>query len=497
MFGQSFHTAPCNCRKKCYHNRNPFRKPGCTTKSKVEASKKELFEQVPIPKALATLAVPTIISQIINLVYNMVDAFFIGRTGNSYMMAATTLTLTLMLMHIAFANLFGIGGGSLIARLIGRQNTTDARRVSAFSFYGAISIALLYSLVIGLFLNPVLNFLGASPDTLIYARQYTILVIICGSLPGILSATLAHLLRNVGCAKQASLGLSSGGILNMVLDPLFMFVLLPTGYEVMGAALATLLSNIFSCVYLLLAFRKAAASAPLSLRPADAFAISRENIRKLFSVGIPSAILTGLFDVANVVLNMLAAAHSDLVLAAMGIVMKVERVPNAINIGICQGMLPIVAYNFSSGNHARMKDAIRTAQRWGLSISAVSILLLEIFAAPVTKLFLSTSSGNTETALLTVGFAALFLRLRCPASPVQFLNYHTSYCMQAIGSGKGTMLHAVVRELVFYIPLMFLMDYFWGERGLALALITGETLGAVFALWLLRRAISTAPQKDS
>ena len=200
---------------------------------------------------------------------------------------------------------------------------------------------------------------------------------------------------------------------------------------------------------------------------------------------------------ANVVLNMLAAAHSDLVLAAMGIVMKVERVPNAINIGICQGMLPIVAYNFSSGNHARMKDAIRTAQRWGLSISAVSILLLEIFAAPVTKLFLSTSSGNTETALLTVGFAALFLRLRCPASPVQFLNYHTSYCMQAIGNGKGTMLHAVVRELVFYIPLMFLMDYFWGERGLALALITGETLGAVFALWLLRRAISTAPQKDS
>ena len=427
----------------------------------------------------------------------MVDAFFIGRTGNSYMMAATTLTLTLMLMHVAFGNLFGIGGGSLIARLIGRQNTTDAKRVSAFSFYGAISIALLYSLLIGLFMNPVLNFLGASPDTLVYARQYTLLVIVCGSLPGILSATLAHLLRNVGCAKQASLGLSSGGILNMVLDPLFMFVLLPAGYEVMGAALATLLSNIFSCTYLLLTFRTAAASAPLSLRPKDAMAISRENIRNLFSVGVPSAILTGLFDVANVVLNMLAAAHSDLVLAGMGIVMKVERVPNAINIGICQGMLPIVAYNFSSGNHARMKDAIRTAQRWGLTISAVSILLLEIFAAPVTKLFLSTSSGAAEAALLTVGFAALFLRLRCPASPVQFLNYHTSYCMQAIGNGKGTMLHAVVRELVLYIPLMFLMDRLWGEVGLALALITGEALGAIFALWLLHRSIQPESRKAS
>ena len=458
-------------------------------KPKNSPSRQELFEKVPIPKALATLAIPTIISQIINLVYNMVDAFFIGRTGNSYMMAATTLTLTLMLMNIAFGNLFGIGGGSLVARLSGRQKTDEARCVSAFSFYGAIAIALAYSLAIGLFCDPLLNFLGASADTIVYARQYTLLVIVCGNLPGILSATVAHLLRNVGCARQASVGLSSGGILNMALDPLFMFVLLPPGYEVMGAALATLLSNIFSCVYLLIAFRKAAASAPLSIRPADARAITRENIRGLFAVGIPSAILTGLFDLANVVLNMLAAAHSDLVLAAMGIVMKIERIPNAINVGICQGMLPLVAYNYSAGNRDRMSSAIRAARLWGLTISAVSIVLLEIFAAPVTRLFLSTSAGNADTALLTIGFAVLFLRLRCPASPVQFINYHTSYCMQAVGNGKNTMLHAVVRELVFYIPLMYIMDRIWAETGLALALLTGEALAAVFALWLLGRTL--------
>lgn len=452
-------------------------------------SRQELFESVPIPKALATLAIPTIISQIINLVYNMVDAFFIGRTGNSYMMAATTLTLTLMLMNIAFGNLFGIGGGSLIARLSGKKKTDEARCVSAFSFYGATTIALAYSLAVGLFCDPLLKFLGASSDTIGYARQYTLLVIVCGSLPGILSATVAHLLRNVGCAKQASFGLSSGGILNMALDPLFMFVLLPPGYEVLGAALATLLSNVFACGYLLLAFRKAAASAPLSIRPADARAIARENIRGLFSVGIPSAILTGLFDLANVVLNMLSAAHSDLVLAAMGIVMKIERIPNAINIGICQGMLPIVAYNYSSGNRERMTSAIRTARLWGLAISAVSIALLEIFASPATRLFLSTSAGNADTALMTVGFSTLFLRLRCPSSPVQLINYHTSYCMQAMGNGKDTMLHAVVRELVFYIPLMFLMDRIWAETGLALSLFTGEALAAVFALWLLNRSL--------
>lgn len=458
-------------------------------KTRVANNKKELFEYMPVAKALTTMAIPTIISQIINLVYNMVDAFFIGRTGNSYMMAATTLTLTLVMMTVAFANLFGIGGGSLIARLMGKQQTEDIKSVSAFSLYGAVGIALLYSLFIGVFLDPVLRFLGASDATIGYAREYTLLVIVLGSLPSILSATVAHLLRNAGYAKQASMGLSSGGVLNILLDPLFMFVLLPEGYEVIGAALATLLSNIFSCIYLLIAFSKAAKVTGMSLKLHDAKAIRKENIKNLFSVGVPSAVLTGLFDVANICVNMLAAAHNDLVLAGMGIVMKVERVPNAINIGICQGMLPIVAYNYSSGNRERMKKTINTARMYGLIISGVSIIMFEVFAAPVTRMFLSTASENMETALLTVGFATIFLRIRCLASPVQFVNYHSSYCMQAMGNGVATMLHAVVRELVFYIPFMFILDSMFGEKGLASALVIGEACGAVFALVLLRHLL--------
>lgn len=136
-----------------------------------------------------------------------------------------------------------------------------------------------------------------------------------------------------------------------------------------------------------------------------------------------------------------------------------------------------------------MKKTINTARTYGLIISAVSILLLEIFASPVTRLFLNTSSGDAEAALLTIGFAAVFLRIRCLASPVQFINYHTSYCMQAMGNGRGTMLHAFVRELVFYIPFMFILDHFFGENGLASALVVGEACGAMFALWMLKRAI--------
>lgn len=455
-------------------------------------SKQELFASTPVPKALLTMAVPTIISQLINLIYNMVDAFFIGRTGNSYMMAATSLTLTLVMMIAALSNLFGIGGGSLFARLMGVRKPEEAMKVSAFSVYGAVCIGAVYSLLVGVFLDSLLRFLGASDATIGYARSYALVVIVIGSIPAILSQVLAHLLRNAGFSGQASTGLSGGGILNVLLDPLFMFVLLPKGQEVTGAAIATALSNTCACAYLLFAYRRASRNAPLSVSPRNALSTEKENIRALFSVGVPSAVLTGLFDVANVCVNILAAGHSDLVLAGMGIVMKVERIPNAVNLGICQGMLPIVAFNYASGNHERMQEVIRTARKVGLLVSACCIVFFEIFADPSCRLFLSATAGDTETALITIGYATLFLRIRCIASPMQFINYHTSFCMQAMGEGKKTLLHAFVRELVFYIPFMFLLDRLFGETGLAAALPIGETCGAVFALFLLHKAIQEA-----
>ncbi len=460
-------------------------------------SKAELFANVPVPRALLTMAIPTIISQLINLIYNMVDAFFIGRTGNSYMMAATTITLTLVMMNVALSNLFGIGGGSLVARLMGAGKPEKVRQVSAFSFYSASAVALAYSLAIGLFLTPLLRFLGASDAAIGYARSYALIVIVLGSLPSILSLTLAHLLRNAGYSAQASIGLSGGGILNVVLDPLFMFCLLPRGMEVTGAAIATALSNALSCLYLLYAFRRASREAPLSMKPSDARRIGRESRRSVFAVGVPSAILTGLFDVANITVNMLSAAHSDFVLAGMGIVMKVERIPNAVNVGLCQGMLPIVAFNYSSGNHARLREVIRTARLAGLAVSFSCILLFRMLAVPVTNLFLSTSAGDASAALTTIGFAALFLRIRSLASPVQFINYHTSYCMQAMGNGRATLLHAFVRELVFYIPFQFLFDRLWGETGLACALPVGEACGAAFALFLLRLCLRRTASEGS
>ena len=439
-------------------------------------SKKELFESVPVPKALASMAIPTIIS----------------RTGNSYMVAAVTVVFTVFMMTVALGNLFGIGGGSLLARLMGLGRQDDAKRVCAFSFYGAIAVSLAYSLLVWLFLTPLLRVLGASEQTEGYARQYLWMTVILGTLPVVLSAVCAHLLRNAGYSRQASIGLSGGGILNIALDPLFMFVLLPPGWEVFGAALATLLSNVAACLYMLVMLKKLSQAAPLSMSPALARSIRPEDRRGVFAVGVPSALLNALFDVANVFLNALMAAHGDQALAAIGIVMKAERLPNATNLGICQGMLPIVAYNFTSGDRERMNSVIRFARRTGLVVCLFSMVFFQLMATPICRLFMSTSGSYAQQALETVAFATVFLRIRCLASPVQFMNYHTSFCLQAMGDGRDTLLHSVVRQIVFYIPFMFLLDRLFGMTGLVCAVIAGETCGGIFALWLLRRFLKKA-----
>ena len=458
--------------------------------------KTQLFETMPVRKAIAVMAVPTIISQLINLVYNIIDTFFVGRTGNSFMIAATSVAYTIYMLTVAFGNLFGIGGGSLMARLFGRGEYEKAKSVSAYSFFGAILIAVAYSIIIAVFCDPLLTLLGATPQTIDYARQYVYLVVVLGDVPIILSAVMSHLIRNAGYSKQASLGLSIGGILNIALDPLFMFVIFPEGMEVFGAALATLISNIIACIYLLWVYSRLGRNTALCMSLKSAREIESPEVKELFSVGVPSAILTGLFDLANMFLNANMANYGDEAVAALGIVMKAERLPNAVNIGICQGMMPIIAYNYASGNRKRMKDVIHTATVYGLVICLISVGLFELLANPITAVFINTDADTAVGAAETLAFAAFFLRIRCMASPLQFMNYRCSFCMQAMGDGKGTLLHAVVRELVFYIPFMYILDALFGINGLIFSLIAGEGCGMLMAIFLLQKKMKSMEKQQ-
>lgn len=454
-------------------------------RTQTKEERDELFANAPVPKALATLAIPTIVSQLINLIYSMADTFFIGQTGNPYMIAAISLSFTLFMFNIPMSGLFGIGGGSYIARLIGLKQYERVKHSSAFCFYGALALVLVYSVSIASFMQPLLRLLGASKDTITFATQYVWIVVVIGNIPTVLSATLAHLLRNVGYSKQASFGLSGGGILNILLDPLFMFVILPDGYQVVGAALATTLSNTAAMIYFIVIFEKTKHETGLSVKLSDV-RIDREDAAQIFKVGLPSALTTLLMDFANMFLNSSMARHGDLQLAALGIDLKIERLSNAICLGIAQGMLPLVAFNYSRKNYHRMREIQRDARIAGIAVAIISITLYELLAGTFVHLFIS-AKGDPVSVATTIGFGILFLRIRCLAAPFTMLNFVSSNGFQATGDGRMSLIQVFFRQVVLYFPLLYGLNALFGPVGLVAAYPVAEVFSSIISTILLER----------
>ena len=454
---------------------------------KTRKDNREIFESWSIPKALAEFAVPMIFGQLIILIYNLADTFFIGRTNNPLMVAGVSLLLPVFNISISVANLFGIGGGTLISRLLGAGKDNEAERVSAFSFYMTIITAGMFSLIMFVFMDSILRMLGASDDTLIFAKHYTFCVIVLGAVPTILSMTMGNLLRSTGYAKEAGFGISMGGMINIALDPLFMFVLLPKGYEVLGAGIATMLSNVIICSYfmfVILVRLKGNSSLSLSLRKVIP---SRENAYSVFYVGVPAAIAVFLFDVTYIIIDKLTSGYGDIPLAAVGIVLKAERLPLNVGIGICQGMMPIAAYNYSSGNFSRMREVVRFSRLAGLVFGFVSVLMYELFASSIMRIFIADAQ--------TIELGTHFLRARALATPFMFLCFHPVNFFQAVGHGGKAMLLGVSRWAVFNIPLLFVMNYIFGMYGIVWTQVIADIMMVIVSFVVYNNFIQNFSQK--
>lgn len=437
-----------------------------------ENNKIDIFENRPVPSALATMAIPTIMSQLIALIYNVADTWFIGQTDNPYMVAASSLVATVFLMTVAVSNLFGVGGGSLVVRLLGSGEKEEARKVASISLVMALGSAVAFSLFCLIFMNPLLELLGASTNTIGYARQYLFFVVIIGCIPTIMSNTMSSMLRNIGYSKEAAFGLSFGGILNVILDPIFMFLLLPDGYEVMGAAIATMLSNMVAFGYYILIYRRVKNDTILVI-PRTIEKISQKSMGAIFSVGVPAAFSVLLYDLTNIVINKLSASHGDIELAAIGIVLKVERLPLNIGIGICLGMVPLIAYNYAAKNMDRMKSFFSAARFAGLAISIACVVLYRVFAPYIMGAFIS----DTETVKL----GTEFLQARCFATPMMFLSFHMVHFMNAVGKGKQSLLLAVIRQICLNIPILFLLNHFLGMTGIIWTQATADFINVIIS----------------
>ena len=446
--------------------------------------KKELFETMPVPKALFTLAVPTIISQLITMIYNLADTFFIGQTQDPYKVAAASVAYTLFFVLTALSNLFGVGGGSLISRLLGRGQHEEAKRVSSFSFYGAVVVSGIYAFCCWAFMNPLLGMLGASSSTLGFARDYAFWVVVIGGVPSTLNMTMAHLLRSEGYAKQASFGLGLGGVLNIILDPLFMFVILPKGEEVKGAAVATMLSNVIALLYFAVVFYLLRKKTVLSVSPRHVIPRG-EDIISVFAVGFPSALGTLLVSVSNTVVNKLASSYDDIAVAAVGIVKKVEMLPINVGMGLCQGMMPLVAYNYAAKNYHRMRAVTKHARLYGMAFALLCIVVFELFAQELVRLFINDAP--------TIALGTNFLRINCLATPLMINNFQMSYTFQAMGKGKESLFLSACRQGIINIPLLFFMNYLFGLYGVIWTQLIADALTLILSFALYRHVYSHLP----
>ena len=416
-----------------------------------------VFSDAPVRKAVLTLAVPTVISQLITVVYNMADTFFIGKLNDPLQVAAATIAMPCFMLLTGFANLFGLGGSSLISRCLDTGDQEKARHYASFCIWTGAAAALLYGIAIVLLEPMLFPILGAGTDTWEYCRQYAFWTIGVGAVPTVMNAELAHLIRAEGYSKPAGFGVAFGGVLNILLDPIFIFTF---RLNIQGAAIATMLSNLIATGYFLgflCRIRKNTVITP-SLK---AFSIKQHIPAEVPSVGLPGFVITMMSTVSNGALNHMAAGYSDTTIAGMGIAKKIDPLAYAIAQGMTQGTLLLIGYNYTSGSHKRMKSAIKTAFACSFLIACAGAVLLWTLAAPISRCFIADAE--------TVGYGQHFLKIICLARPTTTVNFMVITVFQAIGKKVQPLYLSLLRKGSLDVVFMVILNHAVGVSGIAWA----------------------------
>ena len=435
----------------------------------------QLFETLPVRQAVRRQIVPAIISQMIALIYNLADTYFVGMRNSPTETAAVTVAYSSFVMLTAISNLFGVGGASALSRALGKKNIGAARDIAAVSFWFGLVAAVLFSVLFALFARPILYLAGATDETWTAVIGYARWVIILGGPCTILSTLLANLLRAEGNAKVASFGMSLGGVLNILLDPL---LILPQFADLgaAGAGLATALSNGVSAAYLLCAALSRRSVLSLAVRRLER---TRLYLMRILKVGLPSALQYALTVVAIAAQAKFVSRYPTEAVAALGIVKKLDQLPLYFSIGVSSGLLPLLAYTDSAGDRARRRAAFRYGCAVSFGFSMLCLILFEAFAAPLASIFIGDPT--------TIAYAASFLRRMVTAMPLMSLAYPMIIQFQAMGRVRESLICSVLRKGVLDIPLLFLMDAVAPLYGLMWVqpIVDGVSLAA--ALWFLLR----------
>lgn len=435
-----------------------------------------LFETMSIPRATMHLAVPTVISSLVMVLYNLADTYFVGMLDNPVQNAAVTLAGPVLLAFNAINNLFGVGASSMMSRALGARDYDTVRRTSAFGFYCALMGGLLISLLCSVFRQPLLTMLGALPETRGATAQYLFWTTSLGAAPAILNVVMAYMVRAEGAALHASIGTMSGCFLNMLLDPLF---ILPGALNMgaAGAGLATCISNCAACCYFFVLLRAKRGKTYISISP-RLFALRRPIVLGVCAVGIPASIQNLLNVTGMTVLNHFAASAGTDAVAAMGIASKINAIAFQIALGFSQGVMPLISYNYACRNVGRMKKSLFFAG--GISLSFITMMSMVYFFSSdaLVRAFMDMD--------VIVHYGGRFLRGLCLGLPFLAVDFLAVGVFQACGLGSKALLFAVLRKIVLEIPMLFLLNWLYPIYGLAYSQFAAEAVLAVAACVTVR-----------
>ena len=431
-----------------------------------ESSGANIFEQGSPLKTYLTLAMPVVVSMLISVVYNIADTYFIAATQNTQLVAGVSLCAPIFTILMAFGNIFGQGGSSMISRLFGQGKTRDTKAVSSFCFYISLLTGLVIGIIMLLFPGQLLGVLGADVDTIIYARPYYLTMAV-GAPFVVANFIHMNLLRSEGMASQSMIGSVSGLLLNVILDPIFISGL---GWGAFGAAFASVLGYVFSDVFLLIiVLRK---SKILSIDPRIVL-IEGSFIRQIFGVGISAAVTNWMSSICLIITNQFLLVYGSDQIAAMGIAQKVIMVPLLITTGLVFGSAPIIGYYYGGHRYPELKTMLKMIFA---VVEGVTILLsLVIFAAavPAVKFFLTDATVVSAGALM-IRFLVVTLALATFVSM-------TTVCFQAAGLGLEALIISICRQGIVFLIVVFIANALAGYMGVLASQAIADVITTIFA----------------
>ena len=446
-------------------------------------NKMELLGNAPISKALLAMGIPTMLGMMVNAIYNLVDAYFVGGLGTSQM-GAISVVYPLGQIVVGLGLLFGNGSASYLSRLLGNRDQEQADRVASTALYSSVAVGAVLIIFSMIFLRPILRLLGATDSIMPYAMTYAgIYVVSC--IFNVFNVTMNNIVTSEGAAKTTMFALMAGAVLNIGLDPVFIYTL---DMGVAGAAIATAISQIVSTlIYLTFIFRK---KSIYSFKMKNC-TFTKEIMSEIFKIGIPTLVFQILTSLSISLVNTQAGPYGDSVIAGMGAVTRIVSMGSLIVFGFIKGFQPIAGYSYGAKKFDRLHKAIRTSILWSTVFCVIYGLLLTIFSSRIIAQF---TDGDLE--MIRVGTQSL----RINGLSFLLFGFYTVYSSLFLALGKGLegFVLGACRQGICFVPVILILPVFWGINGILYVQPIADVLSAIITVFMalhLHKELALAKQR--